>query len=490
MTTAVLRSFLVGFLICTVTSQDSPWPVREFRGVWVATVANIDWPSSWYLPTSKQQLELDLIVQTVHKLNFNAIVFQVRTSGDAVYNSSLEPWSYYLTGTQGKAPYPFWDPLAYLIEKSHNFGIEVHAWFNPYRARAGSTSRSGLAPNHMANRFPSYTYAYGNNLWMDPGAEDVQNHIILVFKDVIMRYNIDGIHMDDYFYPYPVSGHTFPDTHTYNTYKSKGGTLSLQNWRRENINNFVQRLNKEAHAIKPYIKFGISPFGIWKSGHPSGIHGLSAYDSLYADARKWLMEGWLDYLAPQLYWKIDPPAQSYPALLHWWLQQNTNRRHVYAGNDVARVVSDGWSVQELENQIGISRSYRDSLSLGNIQFSMKYFVRNSHGLADAFQTLYKSKSLTPEMHWMNVSLPAVPKDVTTTSNSLSWSRDSSGVNMYWAIYKQMTDAWNLVNIVLADKTSESYLTEGMYAVTGVNRAGIESKPVTVYLHGTQGVPVG
>lgn len=394
------------------------------------------------------------------------------------------------TGTQGRAPDPFWDPLGYLIEKSHGLGIEVHGWFNPYRARAGSTSHSGLAPTHMANRFPRYAYAYGNNLWMDPGAEDVQAHLITVFTDVVRRYDIDGVHMDDYFYPYPVSSHDFPDSLTYDAYKSKGGTLSLQNWRRENINNFVLKLNKELHAIKPYIKFGISPFGIWKPGHPAGIRGLSAYDSLYADSRKWLMEGWVDYLAPQLYWKIEPPAQSYPALLNWWLQQNSKNRHVYAGNDVARVVSNGWDVQEIINQIKISRSNRDSLSLGNIQFSMKYFVRNSHGLADAFKELYASRSLTPEMHWMNVTIPVAPKDVSATSNLLTWSGDHTGVNMYWAIYKQVADTWNLVHVVLAKETSISSLTEGSYAIRGVNRVGLESKAVTAYIYGTQGVPVG
>ncbi|XP_045190480.2 glycosyl hydrolase YngK-like isoform X2 [Mercenaria mercenaria] len=471
-------------------NTDSQWPVREFRGVWVATVANIDWPSSRHLSTSQQQHELDLIIQTVHHLNFNAIVFQVRTSGDAMYNSSLDPWSYYLTGTQGKASNPFWDPLAYLIEKSHIYGIEVHAWFNPYRAHAGSKSHSGLAPTNMANRFPQYAYGYGNNLWMDPGAEDVQNYIISVFNDVVRRYDVDGIHIDDYFYPYPVQGQAFPDTHTYTEYKSRGGTLSLSNWRRENINNFVQRVNKEIHATKPYIKFGISPFGIWKPGHPAGIHGFSAYDSIYADSRKWLVEGWVDYLAPQLYWEIDPPAQSYPALLDWWFQQNSKNRHVYAGNEVAKVVSKGWSVQEIANQIKISRNRRNSLSLGNIQFSMKYFIKNSHGISDAFKVLYTAKALTPEMTWMNVSIPAVPKNVKRHSNSLTWSPDTTGVNRYWSIYKQYADAWNLLNVVKADVTSVSNIGDGYYSIKGVNRAGIESKPVVIHINGAQGVIVG
>lgn len=478
---------LVAMVIPIAECEDSLWPVREFRGVWVATVANIDWPSSRHLTTSQQKHELDLIVQTVHKLNFNAIVFQVRTAGDAMYNSSLDPWSYYLTGTQGKSPSPYWDPLAYLIEKSHNLGMEVHAWFNPYRARAGSSSRSGLASTHMANRFPQYTHGYGHNLWMDPGAKVVQDYIISVFSDVVKNYDVDGIHIDDYFYPYPVQGQDFPDSHTYNSYKSNGGTLSHSNWRRNNINDLVQRINNELHAMKPYIKFGVSPFGIWKPGHPSGIHGLSSYDAIYADARKWLVEGWLDYLTPQLYWKIDPPAQSYPALLDWWLQQNSKNRHVYAGNDVAKIVSHGWSAQEISNQVKISRDHRSLLSLGNIQFSMKYFISNSHGIANAFSALYTNKALAPVMSWLNVSRPVSPSNVATDSSSILWSRDTSGAIYYWAIYQQFADAWNLHTVVRAEVTSVSKINKGFYAIKGVNRAGVESSPIVVQVHGSTAI---
>ena len=382
-------------------------------------------------------------------------------------------------GTQGNSPSPFWDPLSYLLQKAHDLGIEVHAWFNPYRARAGSSSRSGLASNHMANRFPQYTYSYGHNLWMDPGAKVVQDYIISVFTDVLKRYDVDGIHIDDYFYPYPVQGQSFPDSHTYSSYKSNGGTLSLPDWRRNNINDFVQRLNKEIHAIKPYIKFGISPFGIWKPGHPSGIHGSSSYDSLYADSRKWLSLGWLDYMAPQLYWEIDPPAQSYPALLDWWLQQNSKHRHVYAGNDVAKIVSNKWPVQEISNQVKISRDRHTSLSLGNIQFSMKYFLSNTHGISDTFSALYTNIALTPEMPWLNVSRPESPKNVLAHSNTISWSADNTGNVHYWAIYEQFADAWNLNTVIKADVTSVSNMRVGFYAVTSINRAGFESMPVLV-----------
>ncbi|KAL4229417.1 hypothetical protein ACF0H5_012455 [Mactra antiquata] len=470
--------------------EDSVWPVREFRGVWLATVANIDWPSSRHLTTAQQQHELDNIIQSLQHNNFNAIIFQARTSGDAFYNSTIEPWSYYLTGSQGKAPNPFWDPLAYLIDKAHNVGIEVHVWFNPYRARSGSTSHSGLAPNHMARRFPQYTYAYGNNLWMDPGAHEVQEHIINVYKDVVSRYEVDGVHMDDYFYPYPISGHTFPDTHTFNTYKSKGGTLSVQDWRRDNVNSLIQRIQSEIHAIKSYVKFGISPFGIWKPGHPVGIHGLSAYDSLYADARKWFNQGWVDYLSPQLYWKIEPPAQSYPALLDWWLNQNSQRHHLYAGNYAGRVVTDGWSVQEIINQIQLSRNRRESLCLGNIQFSEKYFSKNSHGIADEFKKLYPTPALVPEMSWLADVTPSMPKQVVGQGHSLVWSRDATKSVLYWAVYKSIADVWILETVVGADIVSISNLSSGSYAIRGVNRVGEESQPVYITLTEDSGTIIG
>lgn len=333
----------------------------------------------------------------------------------------------------------------------------------------------------MANRFPQYAYAYGNNLWMDPGAEVVRNHITAVYIDVVRRYDIDAIHMDDYFYPYPVQGHDFPDSNTYSAYTASGGTLSLKDWRRHNVNTMIQVVRKEIHTHKSHVKFGISPFGIWKPHYPHGIHGLSAYDELYADSRKWFQEAWVDYLSPQLYWKIDPPAQSYTALLDWWLEQNPRKRHLYAGNYAAQVVSSDWDVQEITNQVGVSRSRRSLLSFGNIQFSMKYFVRNSRGISDAFKPLYPTPALTPEMPWLNVAPPHAPTNVTSNGHSLKWSRDFSNSNFYWSIYKESVDAWLLYKVVRADVTSVANLEYGMYALSGVNRAGIESRPAKIYV---------
>ncbi|XP_052773976.1 glycosyl hydrolase YngK-like [Mya arenaria] len=480
------RSWIIWLLVLSTTlqqilGQGSVFPAREFRGVWVATVANIDWPTSKYHTTAQQKQELDAIIEEVRQRHFNAIVFQIRSTGDAMYNSSLEPWSYYLTGHQGQAPSPYYDPLEYMIQKAHEVGIEVHAWFNPYRARSGSTSRTGLASNNMANRFPSHAYAYGNNLVMDPGAKEVQDFIVDVFSDVARRYDVDGMHMDDYFYPYPVSGQTFPDSSTYHRYQASSGTLSLADWRRENVNTLIQRLGIAIHSIKPYLKFGISPFGIWKAGHPSGIHGLSSYDSLFADSQLWLRQGWVDYLAPQLYWAIDPPAQSYPALLQWWVQQNDQHRHIYAGNSLSKIESKHWGSQEIINQVKISRNLRANESLGNIQFSMRYLQSNTQGISDAFQSIYISRTLTPAMPWLSVPTPQTPS-ITVTGNTLTWAKDSSGHTWRVLVYTQTADAFELHDLLHNGHTS-THVTDGEYAVTAIARNGVESQVMYIQVVG-------
>ena len=465
------------FIFICVFSEGSPWPKREFRAAWIATVANIDWPSSRTATPAHQKAELTALLDKLAELHFNAVVFQVRTSGDAFYNSSLEPWSYYLTGHQGQTPSPFYDPLEFLIQEAHSRNIEVHAWFNPYRARSGTTSRSGLAQTHVVHRYPQYVYSYGTNLWMDPGAKVLQNFIYNVFMDVVRRYDIDGVHMDDYFYPYPVSGHSFPDSHTYNAYRASGGHLSVSDWRRDNVNNLVHRIGNGIKSIKPYVKYGISPFGIWKSGHPHGVRGLSSVDELYADSQKWFHDGWLDYLSPQLYWKIDPPQQSYTALLDWWLSQNANKRHVYVGNYAAAVVTKHWPVYEIYRQIQESRLRYSNLSLGNVQFSAKYFKLNSHGIGNTFKNnLYKTPALAPEMTWLTAAPPSQPTGVSAQGPVLSWSGDTSGNTTSWAIYEDKLESWNLVKVLPVSETKTN-LSMGHYAIAGVNRIGKQSQHV-------------
>ncbi|CAF1237401.1 unnamed protein product [Adineta steineri] len=373
---------------------------EEFRAAWIATVANIDWPSSRTATPTQQQAELINILNTVQTLNMNAVVFQIRPTGDAFYASTLEPWSLYLTGTHGKAPSPLWDPLTFIVNEAHKRNIEVHAWINPYRGRmAGSTYE--LASNHMAKRFPKYAYTYNNYIWMDPGSTEVQNFIVNVTEDIVRRYAVDGIHMDDYFYPYG-DGTDFPDASTYTAYQQSGGTLNKNDWRRSNVNTLVRTMYTKMHIIRPKVKFGISPFGIWKNGVPQGITGLSSYDSLYCDTRMWLEEGLVDYMTPQLYWQIDPPAQSYPVLLDWWIQQSKKGRHVYPGNAVYRIspTEHNWPVIEMVRQVNITRSMRNRLALGNVFYSVKHIVQNVKGIKNELAILYKQKAIIPKMSWL------------------------------------------------------------------------------------------
>lgn len=306
----------------------------------------------------------------------------------------------YLTGTHGVAPSPSWDPLLFIITEARKRNIEVHAWLNPYRARTSGATYQ-LAANSMAKRFPTYAYTYNKFIWMDPGAREVQQFIVNVTEDIVRRYDVDGIHMDDYFYPYS-DGTEFPDGNTYAAYQKAGGKLSKSDWRRSNVNTLIQSMNTRIHAIRPKVKFGISPFGIWKSNVPSGIVGLSSYDTLYCDSRLWLEQGWVDYLVPQLYWSIDPPAQSYRTLLTWWIQQSSKGRHIYGGNALYRMSStdQNWPVTEIVRQVNVTRSNRDRLALGNVFYSTRQIMQNVKGIQTELAKLYPEKVNVPKMSWL------------------------------------------------------------------------------------------
>ncbi len=450
----------------------APVAQREFRGVWTASVANIDWPSDPNLSVEQQQAELLGILDRMQELNMNALVLQVRPAGDAFYASDLEPWSYWLTGTQGKAPVPFYDPLQFAIEESHKRNIELHAWLNPYRAK--TNQKYTLAPNHMANKFPQYAYQYGDLLWMDPGAKPVQDHIYNVVMDVVRRYDLDAIHIDDYFYPYPKPGINFPDSRTYGAYRQSGGTLSLGDWRRQNVNELIQRLAEGIKAEKPDVKFGISPFGIYRPGKVSGIVGFDQYADLYADAKLWLEEGWVDYMAPQLYWRIDPPAQSYPVLLRWWVENNPMGRHIYAGNYLSQLTGADWPVSEMERQVEISRQEADRLSLGNIFFSMKIFKQNTKGVNDRFKaSIYSQPALGPQMPWIDNEPPLPPIVLGSDYGKITWEADVSGDVRSWTLYRQKGNGWELMKILNCDTTSVQ-VPAGNYALRAVDRLANES----------------
>jgi len=408
MFSARILALLVIFCAHLNGITNSQEPTTEFRALFIATVNNIDWPSAPSLTVAQQRAELTTYVDTMASLHMNAIMFQVRTTGDAFYQSSIEPWSKYLTGTQGLAPNPLYDPLETLIELAHAKGIQVHAWLNPYRANM-APNWEGLAFNHMAIVHREFAYPYGSYLWMDPGASVVVNHLLDVARDVVSRYQVDGVHMDDYFYPYPETA-PFPDNATYQAYLDQGGSMLLADWRRENVNNMIVRMLDVVKSTRPGCMFSISPFGLYRPGNPEGmpppITGFDPYSQIYADAKFWLQQGWVDFLAPQLYWTINSTGQSYPQILDWWLNNNPARRYIYASNGVYRIDPAGgnWPVDEIEQQISMSRdpARRDKLSYGNILFSAKYFRDNTKGINDDFRArVYTHNATIPSqrMRW-------------------------------------------------------------------------------------------
>jgi len=464
-------------LFLSAIAQQPPYPnnfpPREFRGVWAASVANIDWPSQPGLPVEQQKAELLRILDRMGELNLNALILQVRPNGDALYDSQIEPWSGWLTGKQGTPPVPYYDPLEFAIAESHKRNIELHAWVNPYRAQL-SPADGSFAPNHMAVKYPQYAYKYGKNIWMDPAAREVQDQTYNVIMDVVRRYDIDGVHIDDYFYPYPQSGVEFPDYATYDAYQDSGGTLSLGDWRRQNVNQMIQRLANGIHAEKPYVKFGISPFGIYRPGKAPGIVGFDQYRDLYADVKLWLERGWLDYLAPQLYWRIDPAGQSYPVLLNWWLQNNPQQRHIYAGNYLSQLQEAGWPVSEFERQVAISRQSASRLSLGNIFFSVKMFRDNISGVNNVFKnSVYPTPALPPTMPWLDNNPPPSPTGVQVNDGMITWNPDSSGEVRSWALYRQSGNRWELVEVLNA-ATNFARVSPGTYSLRAVDRLANES----------------
>lgn len=469
---------------------DAPSLRREFRGVWVATVDNIDWPSKPGLPVEQQKQELIAIMDRAAELRLNAIVLQVRPACDALYRSDLEPWSEYLTGKMGQAPVPFYDPLEFAVEAAHERGLELHAWVNPYRAHHPS-GKSEISDNHLSKKRPELVRQYGKHLWLDPGDPEVQKHSLNVVRDVVARYDLDGIHMDDYFYPYKEKdavGATipFPDDPSWQKYVAAGGTLSRDDWRRENVNSFVKRMHDVVKAEKKWVKLGISPFGIWRPGHPPQIQGFDQYSELYADARKWLVEGWVDYWTPQLYWPIAQKPQSYPVLLKWWVEQNAHGRHVWPGNYTGRV-GDGsaraFPVEEVANQIQATRDQPGAT--GNVHFSMKVFMQNRVALNDTLRSgVYAEPALVPASPWLDAKAPAAPrlrkKKTETGDTEVVWSNGGSEKAWLWVARFKSGPTWT-TQVFPAATTSRALAslpagTETV-ALSAVDRCGNES-PVT------------
>lgn len=466
---------------------------REFRGAWIATVLNIDWPSRSGLTTQQQKTELLAILDRAVALKLNAVVFQIRPAADALYNSPYDPWSESITGQMGKPPTPFYDPLEFAVTEAHKRGLELHAWFNPYRAYHAS-SKSPISPKHISKTQPELVKQYGKYLWLDPGEKAVQDLTIKVIQDVINRYDIDGVHIDDYFYPYPEKDKQgknieFPDQTSWQKYVSSGGKLNRSDWRRENVNTLIQRIYQTVKSQKPWVKVGISPFGVWKPGNPPQISnndngtGFNPYEQLYADSRKWLQQGWLDYLSPQLYWRIEQTAQSYPVLLNWWLTQNNQNRLIIPGLYTSRVANpsqQNWSAQEIIYQIRTTRGFAGTG--GHIHFSIKPLMENKGGISNLLpQEVYTQPALTPAYPWLNNQPPGKPeltitKDKKSGHLQLNWQAKGQQKTQLWVLQTQTGNEWK-TNILPLETTSYLLTNPQIQnvAISAVSRYGIQGE---------------
>jgi uncharacterized lipoprotein YddW (UPF0748 family) len=485
---------------------------REFRAAWVSTVANIDWPSRSNLSVAKQQAEAIAILERSRALNLNAIVLQVRPSADAIYPSELEPWSEFLTGQQGRAPSPAYDPLQFWIEQAHLRGLELHAWFNPYRARH-ATAKSPLAKTHIANTKPETVKSYGRYLWMDPGEAAASQHTLDVIIDVVRRYDIDGVHIDDYFYPYPIdtpnaagpegvaldggagqgSGQKqeleFPDQVSWQRYLLSGGTLDRAHWRRQNVNTLIEALYLGIRKEKSHVRFGISPFGIGRPDRrPAGIVGFSQYDKLYADAELWLANGWLDYLAPQLYWPVAQAPQAFDVLLDYWLAQNTRARHVWPGLYTSRIDNTvkTFAPEEIVKQIGVTRS-RGGVR-GHLHFSIAALMENRKGITDQLKSqTYQTAALAPASPWLGAEAPAAPTATARRESNGLALKLSAGAGKqvaHYAIWSRYGSEWRFAVapasrpvLLLADDAAGA--AAQLVVVSAVDRLGNESERISV-----------
>lgn len=401
-------------------------PKNQLRAVWIATVMNIDWPSQTGLSVAEQQQQFITILDKVQQMHMNAVIVQIRPTADAFYPSKLFPWSRYLTGVQGQGP--GYDPLAFMIEQAHMRNIQFHAWFNPYRVSM-DTDLSKLAPNNPAILHPDWVVSYGGKLYFNPGIPAVRQYITTGIMEVVKNYDIDGVHFDDYFYPYPVAGQAFPDQATYQQYGA--GFSNLGDWRRNNVNKLVQGVSAAIKQVKPYVQFGISPFGVWRnqSTDPTGSAtraGVQDYDDLYADTRTWIKNNWIDYIVPQIYWNIGFPPAAYDVLVAWWSHE-VDGTHVqlFTGMAVYKIGQSGaWSNPgEMPNQLALNLKYPEVK--GEIFYSMIQLTENHLGFTDNLsKNIYKYPALVPVVPGNHGK---APYQVTL----LPASRSSKGVVLKW-----------------------------------------------------------
>lgn len=452
------------FLANSLTAANPPEPAREFRGTWVASVFNLDWPTSPGSSAAAQRAQLGLILDNAKRLNLNAVVLQVRPNSDALYRSSVEPWSAWLSGSMGTDP--GYDPLAYAIEEAHRRGLQLHAWVNPFRALA--TTKGGMSPRHVSRRHPEWIRSYSSQLYIDPGIPEAQAYVKRILLDIVKRYDIDGLHLDDYFYPYPVAGKEFPDGATYRRY---GGGTPRAEWRRQNINRFISGLYSAVKSEKPHVLVGISPFGIWRPGVPAGTSaGIDAYETLGCDARLWIQRGWLDYLAPQLYWPTEGP-QSFPALYGWWSAQNSSGRHLWPGIATERVGPKRPASEKIRQ---ITTIRRGSGTAGHLHWNNKALMQNRGGVSTQLaNTVYSEPALVPASPWLGRSAPSRPSLSLKAGRTVDWGNPPRNVGA-WLVQWQTDAGWK-TQVVGPTQSGVAWRPGASRAVVrAVSRTGILS----------------
>ena len=417
----------------------SAYPKREFRAAWIQSVNG----QFRGMPTEKLKQNLIGQLNSLQKAGINAIIFQVRPEADALYASRLEPWSRFLTGVQGKAPEPYWDPMQFMIDECHKRGMEFHAWINPYRTK--TTLKSELAPNHVYNIHPEWFVTYGDQLYFDPALPESRRHICMVVSDIVSRYDVDAIHMDDYFYPYPIKGKDFPDDASFARFG--GGFSNKGDWRRSNVNVLIKKLHETIREIKPWVKFGVSPFGIYRneSSDPLGskTKGLQNYDDLYADVLLWAREGWIDYNIPQIYWHIGHPVADYETLVKWWAR-NTENRPLFIGQSVMNTVQNADpknpSINQLPRKMALQRAYQTIG--GSCQWPASAVVENVGKYRDALIAEYhKYPALPPVFDFIDNEAPAKVRKMKPV-----WTED--GYILFWTAPKYKEEMNRAVQYVV------------------------------------------
>nr|PZN57495.1 MAG: hypothetical protein DIU61_02025 [Bacteroidota bacterium] len=493
-------------LLAALTSMAQEHPKRELRAAWIATVSNIDWPSKPGLNAYDQQAEYTHLLDILKGVGMNAVIVQVRPTADAFYPSSYEPWSEFLTGQQGKSPEPYYNPLAFMIAEAHKRCMEFHAWFNPYRVSIRDSAT--FAANHPFHSHPEWFVKYGGRWYYDPGHPGAQEYVLQTIIEIVRHYDLDAVHFDDYFYPYRIAGEVFPDSCSYQDYGQ--AYANIDDWRRSNVDFFVRELSARIKQEKPHVKFGISPFGVWRNDDkdPEGSRtraGQTNYDDLYADVLKWLKEGWIDYVTPQLYWHIGFEVADYSVLVDWWSKHSYGRQ-LFIGQAAYRIGRAGWEdPDELANQIALNRTYQEIG--GSMYFSAKVFAEDRLGINAKMKSIYPSPALVPAMSWIDTTAPSAPTiqqvgGSQTDGVMLSWADTTDAA--YYVVYRfqqgTQISADNPANITAIVPRQPSALqswrdatvskrTSYIYGITAVDRTHNESElspTVSVRTRGRKG----